>query len=307
MRAGRLLQVLMLLQEHGRLSARRLAEEVEVSVRTIHRDIEELSASGVPVVAERGASGGFALLEGWRTRLTGLTPIEATVMSSLPQTWQADSRRVASRFHLDPVGWYRAPARADHLSAVANAVWSDRRLKIRYDSWKGISERRVEPLGLVLKGGEWYVVAGSGKGVATYKISNVLTVEDTKENFRRPARFDLPAYWTESIQRFEAGLYRGTAVLRASPAGMKRLTYLSDAVARAVERAPGKADKRGWRTVTIPIESVEHAAMELLRVGAECEVVSPAGLRDRMANNAEALGKIYRRPAKWRSSTTSDA
>jgi len=294
MRAGRLLQVLMLLQEHGRLSARRLAEEVEVSVRTIHRDVEELSASGVPVVAERGASGGFALLEGWRTRLTGLTPIEATVMSSLPQTWQADSRRVASRFHLDPVGWYRAPARADHLSAVANAVWSDRRLKIRYDSWKGISERRIEPLGLVLKGGEWYVVAGSGKGVATYKVSNILTVEDTKESFKRPARFDLPAHWTESTQRFEAGLYRGTAVLRASPAGMKRLTYLSDAVARAVERAAEKADRRGWRKVTIPIESVEHAATELLRVGAECEVTAPVELRQRMARAAQALHKLYR-------------
>jgi len=294
MRAGRLLQVLMLLQEHGRLSARRLAEEVEVSVRTIHRDVEELSASGVPVVAERGASGGFALLEGWRTRLTGLTPIEATVMSSLPQTWQADSRRVASRFHLDPVGWYRAPARADHLSAVANAVWSDRRLKIRYDSWKGISERRIEPLGLILKGGEWYVVAGSGKGVATYKVSNILTVEDTKESFKRPARFDLPAHWTESTQRFEAGLYRGTAVLRASPAGMKRLTYLSDAVARAVERAAEKADRRGWREVTIPIESVEHAATELLRVGAECEVTAPVELRQRMARAAQALHKLYR-------------
>jgi predicted DNA-binding transcriptional regulator YafY len=295
MRAGRLLQVLMLLQEHGRLSARRLAEEVEVSVRTVHRDIEELSASGVPVVAERGAAGGFALLEGWRTRLTGLTPIEATVMSSLPQAWQADSRRVASRFHLDPVGWYRAPARADHLSAVANAVWHDRRLRVRYDGWKGISERRIDPLGLVLKGGEWYVVAASGKGTATYKVSNILTLEDANEPFRRPARFDLPAYWTESIQRFEAGLHRGTAVLRASPAGMKRLTYLSDAVAKAVERAPEKADRKGWREVTIPIESVEHAAIELLRVGAECEVVAPAALRERMAANADALSSIYRR------------
>jgi predicted DNA-binding transcriptional regulator YafY len=296
MRAGRLLQVLMLLQEHGRLSASRLAEEVEVSVRTIHRDIEELSASGVPVVAERGAAGGFALLEGWRTRLTGLTPIEATVMSSLPRAWQADSRRVASRFHLDPVGWYRAPARADHLSAVAHAVWHDRRLKIRYDSWKGLSERRIDPLGLVLKGGEWYVVAASGKGIATYKVSNILTVEDSKEAFRRPPRFELPAYWAESIQRFEVGLYRGTAVLRASPAGMKRLAYLSDAVSRAVERAPEMADRRGWRQVTIPIESVDHAATELLRVGPECEVVSPAELRERMARNAAALAKIYGKP-----------
>lgn len=283
----------MLLQANGRMSARRLAEEVGTSIRTIHRDIEELSGSGVPVVAERGATGGFALLEGWRTRLTGLTPIEATVMSSLPQTWQADARRVAARFHLDPVGWYHAPAQADHLSAVANAVWEERRLEISYDSWKGVSERRIDPLGVVLKGGEWYVVAASAKGTATYKVSNIRTVQDSRESFRRPPRFDLPAYWNESIQRFEAGLYRGTAILRASPRGLKRLTYLSDAVAKAVERAEARADRRGWRRVTIPIESVDHAAMELLRVGAECEVIAPAELRARMAQNAASLVLIY--------------
>jgi predicted DNA-binding transcriptional regulator YafY len=94
-------------------------------------------------------------------------------MSSLPDSGRRDSRRVASRFHLDPVGWYRAPARADHLAAVADAVWNERRLKIRYDSWKGVSERRIDPLGLVLKGGEWYAVAQSGKGIATYKVASI--------------------------------------------------------------------------------------------------------------------------------------
>ena len=283
----------MLMQAHGRLSARRLADEMGVSIRTIHRDIEELSASGVPVVAERGVTGGFTLLEGWRTRLTGLTPIEATVMSSLPEAWQADARRVASRFHLDPVGWYRAPARADHLSTVAHAIWEERRLDIRYDSWKGISEKRIEPLGLVLKGGEWYVVAHSGKGTATYKVSNILTVE-RGEAFKRPPGFDLAEYWAESIQRFETGLYRGTAVVRASPSGLKRLRYLSDAVGRAIERAGGKVDRRGWQRVTIPIESIDHAALELMKVGEECEVISPAELRLRMAKSAAAMSRLYR-------------
>ena len=293
MRAGRLLQVLMLLQANGRMSARRLAEEVGTSVRTIHRDIGELSASGVPVVAERGAAGGFALLEGWRTRLTGLTPVEATVMSSLPEAWQGDPRRVVARFHLDPIGWYRGPARTDHLQAVAHAAWNDRRLAITYESWKGMSQRRIDPLGLVLKGGEWYVVASSGKGIASYKVSNMQSVAETRETFKRPPRFDLGQWWAESIQRFEAGLYRGTAVVRASPLGMKRLKYLSDAVAKAVERADGKADRKGWIKVTIPIESVEHAAMELMRVGAECEVLAPAGLRERMSGSAAALARLY--------------
>jgi predicted DNA-binding transcriptional regulator YafY len=295
MRAARLLQVLMLLQANGRMSARRLAHEAEVSVRTIHRDVEELSASGVPIVAERGAAGGFALLEGWRTRLTGLTPVEATVLGSLPEAWRADPRRVVARFHLDPVGWYRGPARTDHLAKVAHAVWNERRLQVRYESWNGLADRRIEPLGLVLKGGEWYVVARSGKGIASYKVANIHATAETGEGFRRPPGFDLAGYWSESIQRFEAGLYRASAVLRASPQGLKRLKYLSDAVAKAVEATAARTDRRGWKKVTIPIESVDHAAGELLRVGAECEVLAPPELRVRMAKNAAAMAAIYRR------------
>ena len=318
MRAGRLLQVLMLLQAHGRMSARRLADEAGVSVRTVHRDIDELSASGVPVVAERGASGGFALLEGWRTRLTGLTPIEAQavfmagapaaasqlglgdaaasaqlkLLASLPEAWQADAQRVAARFHLDAVGWYRTPPRVDHLSTVANAVWNERRLVIRYQSWSGVSERRIEPLGLVLKAGEWYVVAASPKGIATYKVANIQSAK-AGETFRRPQRFDLASHWATSIQRFEAGLYHGTAVVRASPLGLSRLRELGDAVSKAVERAASKPDRRGWRRVEIPIESIDHAAVELLKVGAECEVLQPPELRARMAGNAAAFAALY--------------
>ena len=319
MRAGRLLQVLMLLQAHGRMSAQRLAEETEVSVRTIHRDIEELSASGVPVVAERGAAGGFALMEGWRTRLTGLTPIEAQavfmsgmpgpaaqlglgdaaasaqlkLLASLPEAWQADAQRVASRFHLDAVGWYRSPPRVDYLSTVANAVWQDRRLEVRYESWKGVADHVLEPLGLVLKAGEWYVVAASSKGVATYKVASIQHVKDTGERFRRPARFDLQRHWETSLQRFEAGLYRATAVVRASASGLERLREISDTVRKAVDASHGKPDKKGWRRVTIPIESVGWSALELTKAGAECEVISPPELRERMAKIAAGMARLY--------------
>lgn len=320
MRSGRLLTLLLLLQARGRMSATKLAEEAQVSVRTVLRDIDELSASGVPVRAIRGADGGFELLEGWRTRLTGLTPAEAQAMfmagapgpaaqlglseaagsaqlkmlASLPEAWQADARRVASRFHLDTVGWYRREERLAHLPAVADAVWNSRRLRIRYDSWKGIVERRIEPLGLVVKAGEWYLVAGAGKGEPrTYKLSNILSLE-AGNAFTRQRGFDLARYWGESIARFETGLYRGTATLRATQKGLKKLRYLGATVAEAVDRAAPKADRSGWYKLTIPIESVDHAAADLLRVGAECEVLQPAELRNRMAAAAQALARLYR-------------
>jgi predicted DNA-binding transcriptional regulator YafY len=194
----------MLLQANGRMSARRLADEAEVSVRTIHRDVEELSASGVPIVAERGASGGFALLEGWRTRLTGLTPVEATVLSSLPEAWSADPRRVVARFHLDPVGWYRGPARTDHLTTVAHAVWNERRLKIRYESWKNLADRRIDRWA-------WCSRAVNGTWWRSRARGSRATRSPTSTRPRRRARASAVrrlrphALLAESIQRFEAG------------------------------------------------------------------------------------------------------
>jgi predicted DNA-binding transcriptional regulator YafY len=321
MRAGRLLSILMLLQSRGRMSAQSLADEVEVSVRTVYRDIDHLSAAGVPVTVERGAAGGFELLDGWRTRLTGFTPSEAQavfmagapgaaaqlglgdasasaqlkLLAALPAEWQADARRVSSRFHLDPVGWFQSPSRVDHLPAVADAVWAERRLDIRYESWKGIVDRRIEPLGLVMKAGEWYVVANVDGKQRTFKLSNIRELEARTGTFKRPRHFDLARYWAASIERFEAGLHRGTAVVRASPLGLERLRNLSSAVAEAVDRRAKVADASGWMRVTIPIESVDHAAQQLLRIGAECEAMEPRELRERLAKSAERLAHLYAR------------
>ncbi|HEX4333899.1 MAG TPA: WYL domain-containing protein [Usitatibacter sp.] len=328
MRSGRLLTLLLLLQARGRVSATRLASELEVSVRTVLRDIDELSASGVPVRSVRGADGGFELLEGWRTRLTGLTPEEAQAMfmagasgpaaqlglgeaattaqlkmlAALPQAWQADARRVSSRFHLDTAGWYRREERPAHLLAIAEALWTDRRLAIRYDSWKAIVDRVVDPLGLVVKAGEWYLVAAAGKSssVRTYKLTNVQALE-VRGHFTRPRKFDLATYWGESIARFETGLYRGTATLRATAKGLKRMRNLSAAVAESIDRATVKFDRQGWCKVSIPIESVEMAANDLLRVGAECKVLQPAELRDRVAETVAGLARLYGSRSEGRS------
>src|SRR5258708_32896701 len=196
MSATRLLSILMLLQTRGRMSARVLAREVEVSIRTLYRDIDQLSSAGVPVYAERGRAGGFQLVNGWRTELTGLTAAVAQalfmaglpgpaaelglgeaaaaaqlkLLAGLPAGWQADARRISSRFHLDPIGWFRSPARTDHLPAIAEAVWTERRLKIRYESWNGGVAREIAPLGIVLKAGARYLAAAAEGEPRTYRL-----------------------------------------------------------------------------------------------------------------------------------------
>ncbi|HSI58816.1 MAG TPA: YafY family protein [Ideonella sp.] len=319
MRASRLLSILMLLQSRGRLSAQALADALEVSVRTVYRDVDELSAAGVPVWADRGRLGGFQLQPGWRTRVDGLTATEAQalllgglpgpaaelglgeamasaqlkLLNALPEGWSEDARRVSSRFHLDPVDWYRGPAATDHLQAIAQAVWRERCIAVHYESWQGTAERRLEPLGLVLKAGVWYLVARAGKAPRTYRLSNILALVVCDESFARPKDFDLAAFWQASTRRFEAELYHGTAELRVSPLALKRLRDLGQALADAAEESAGEPDAQGWRRVTIPIESVEHAAGQLLRLGPQAEVIKPVALRRQFAATLATMAALY--------------
>lgn len=319
MRAGRLLSLLLLLQTRGRMSARALADELEVSVRTIHRDIDQLSAAGVPVYADRGRDGGFQLLDGYRTRLTGMTPAEAEalflsglpgparelglgeqmaaaqlkLLASLPADWRERAGRVSARFHLDPVGWYQNAERAELLPPLADAVWNAKRIRVRYESWKAVVERDLDPIGLALKGGVWYLVARVGGKMRTYRVSAIQKLEVTEQQFTRPERFDLSAYWSEWSADFEARLYTGKAVLRLAPEGMKRLALLPAAVAAMARRTARAPDRRGWRRVEIPIESAEHAMSDVLRLGPYAEVVSPPALRRRIAGVAAALAAMY--------------
>ena len=323
MLASRLLSLLMLLQARGRLSAPTLARQLEVSVRTVYRDIDSLSAAGVPVYGDPGRNGGYQLRDGWRTQLTGLTPGEARALflaglpgpakalgmgeaaasahlklvAALPGDWQADAQRVGTRFHLDPVDWFRDAAPGDHLRDVAHAVWNEQRLRMRYESWTEVAEREIEPLGLVLKAGAWYVVGRRGRVARTYRLDNMHEVQLLAHRFKRPRSFDLAAYWAEATQRFEEGVYRDFATLRASAAGLKRLRGVSPGVAQAVQRTAAAPDADGWVTVTVPIESIDHAAREMLRLGADAEVLTPAELRSRLAQAARAMLTRYAAPS----------
>jgi len=324
MRDSRLLSILLLLQTRGRMTADKLAAEFEVSVRTIYRDIDQLSAAGAPVYADRGRSGGFQLLDGYRTRLTGLTDAEAEtlflgglsgpaaqmgfsaavttmqlkLLAALPPERQAAAERLAGRFHLDPVGWDQNADDAARLPLIAQAVWNNRRIQVRYESWKGVVDRHLEPLGLILKAGLWYLAARPAEGAAgdpdrsprTYRVAKILDLAVGDQTFERPAAFDLASWWGATSRRFEAEIFTDRATLRLSTEGLKRLARLGAEQARiAAEAEVGD----GGAVVIIPIESIEHAATELLRLGSEAEVLAPPALRAAMRATATQLTALY--------------
>ena len=317
MRASRLLSILLMLQTRGRLTAETLAETFEVSVRTIYRDIEQLSAANVPVYADRGPGGGFQLLDGFRTKLTGLTESEAETLfvaglpgpasqmgladqllsaqlkltAALPERNRAGAQRIAQRFHLDPVDWFKSPSPARLLPEIARALWSDSVVEVVYQRSDRRVMRRLKPLGLVLKAGIWYLVAEVSQQLRTYRISNIVEIAVTHERFVRPKDFDLAHFWTESSRAYEVGLYRDKAVLRLSPRGFSRLELLGSAVAEAASESAQPTNRDGWRRVEIPIESVEQAASDFFRLGAEVEVLKPRELRRRLAMAARSMAR----------------
>lgn len=319
MRASRLLSILLLLQTRGRMTARALADEFEISVRTLYRDIDQLSAAGVPVYADRGRSGGFRLMDGYRTRLTGLTPAEADalflsglpgpaadlglgeavagarlkLLAALPDERRESAGRAATRFHLDPVAWFRNAETSEILPDLARAVWNSQRIRIRYESWTALVDREVDPLGLALKGGAWYLVALVGDKPRTYRVSAIQTLVLSGESFSRPEGFDLSAWWTAWAKDFETRVHRGEASLRLSPKGLERLPLLSRAAGEMAALAAGAPDEAGWVRVNIPIESIDHAAGEMLKLGVEAEVLTPPELRRRMVEIAARLSAIY--------------
>jgi len=318
MRASRLLSILLMLQTRGRLTAESLAATFEVSVRTVYRDIEQLSAAGVPVYADRGPGGGFQLLDGFRTKLTGLTENEAETLflsglpgpatqlgladqllsaqlkltAALPERSRAGAQKTAQRFHLDPVDWFKSPDQARLLPALATAVWTETVIEIAYQRGTSTATRRLHPLGLVLKAGTWYVVAERGGERRTYRVSNIQALTPTGERFNRPKDFDLVRFWTESSHAFEVGLYREQAVLRASPRALRRLERLGATVSEAARESAGTPDADGWVRVTIPVESFDQAAIDLLLLGGEAEVVKPRELRRRVAAAARTMAKL---------------
>ncbi|MGE3621230.1 MAG: helix-turn-helix transcriptional regulator [Acidimicrobiia bacterium] len=333
MRASRLVQLLLLLQANGRMTAAQLAGRLEVSVRTIYRDLEALGAAGVPVYAEPGPGGGCQLVDGYRTRLTGLTADEAQVMAltglpdaaaelglgtvlaaaqikveaALPPELRSRAVRMRQRFHLDAPGWFKRREEVPFLPLLSQGVWEERLADITYRRWDADrgelreSTRTLEPLGLVLKAGTWYLVAGvsgsapdgSDPDLRTYRVSRVCAASLRDEHFDRPEDFDLGLHWAESQEAFAGRPLAHEVVARVRAEALEPLRWSLDPASgeRALQSASAP-DEHGWVRVTVPTEHPEHALRSLLALGGSAEVVEPAWLRQRAA--AEVLSALER-------------
>ncbi len=319
MNSSRLLSILMMLQARGGMTSVALAQTLEVSERTILRDIDRLSAAGVPVWGERGRNGGFRLREGWSTQLTGLTAEEtqalflaglpgpaaelglgaaalssrAKVVAGLPAEWRDQASRVLERLLIDVNDWYRQQETPMFLRPVVDAVWNGHRATMSYRSWERQRTRDVHPFGVVLKGGAWYLIAQStdSSRAATYRIANISAFETTGKSFKRPKNFDLPRYWRESLARFEADLAREQVRVALTPRGESWMQNLRLKAVRVSEADTAT----GWREYLWSIESIEHGARQILSFGAEARVLDSPELRQRVIDEAGRVLASYRR------------
>lgn len=313
MRSARLLAMMLRLQGTAGLTAQRLADDLGVSVRTVYRDVGALSAAGVPVWTESGPGGGIRLLDGWQSRLSGLTSDESAalmllgvptlaadlgveldaargkLLGSMPVALRSAAQAWRDRVHVDVPGWFAAPGDNTHLPAVASAVFDERRMNIRYRRGDRTVARTLDPLGLVAKAGVWYLVAAHRGHVRTYRVGRIASAAVLDAPARRPDGFDLPAYWAASAAEFDRALRRFACTLRLGPAAWRRLPRVVGTDAADVE--PGPPDADGWVRVDLLLESEEVALDQLLALGGGVEVVAPESLRAALRAAGEALAR----------------
>ncbi|QRK09179.1 YafY family transcriptional regulator [Archangium violaceum] len=319
MRADRLVSLLMLLQTRQRWTAGELARRLEVSERTIYRDLDALSASGAPVFATRGPNGGVALVEGWRTQLTGLTRGEVHALAAvgaplaledlglsaplrsglvklaaaLPAVQQSLIEYARQRLHVDPSSWFSEREPVPHLAVLRDAAWQDRRVRLSYRDFDGHRTRRVvEPYGLVIKADRWYLVAGSEKGPAVFRGSRVEGVRLLPTTFERPARFDLESFWKEWCKRFAERRARYEVTLRVTAEGEDVLRHVRPPADHA-RLAESRRARDGTKTVTLDFERESIALSQLCVLGRAVEVLAPEPLRARLRAISAELRTLY--------------
>lgn len=317
MRADRLVSILLLLQVNRRITARELAARLEVSERTIHRDMDALSAAGVPVVAERGNGGGWGLMEAYRTNLTGLNHSEIQalflakpsqllsdlglrqasegalikLLAALPSISRRDAEYARQRIHIDTAGWRNSPENVAALPALQEAIWQERKLQFTYErAGCEPSARLVDPLGLVAKGSVWYLVAAVDGAPRTYRVSRIREARATEQPCARPPDFDLSSYWRQSAAEFQAGLPRFYAKIRLGSSVLGWMQYLGRASRIEHSEPP---DAEGWTTLTMRFDAEEEACQFALSFGPQAEVLEPESLREKVIAAAKATLERY--------------
>ena len=323
MRADRLLSMLMLLQTRGQMTGQALADELEVSVRTIYRDIDALSMAGVPVYAERGPGGGCALLDNYRTTLTGLTETEVRALfmlsipapltdlgfgdelkgalrkliAALPDRLSADEAAIRQRIHLDFAQWASDSERVPHLPTLQQAVWADRCVRLTYRRPFPLADEvdwSLDPYGLVAKAGAWYIVAARQGHINAYRVSRIMHAQITGEHFNRPADFDLVAFWKKWCETHEHNRPTYPVTLRIAPDLIPQLPmHFGDQVHDQLAQAD-PPDAAGWVTLTLTFEYLEVARHHILGLGRAVEVLAPEALRLSVIDFAQQIVDFYR-------------
>lgn len=318
MRADRLLSILMLLQSYGQITAKDLAQRLEVSERTIYRDMESLSGSGIPVLAERGSSGGWRLLEDYQTTLTGLKESEIQalfvpsstrllndldltkteeeaknkLLAALPSNYRQNAKDVWQRIHIDTSSWRQRTEKIASFETLKHAIWQKKKLLIQYERADGKTvERLVEPLGLVAKGSVWYFVASTDDNIRNYRVSRIQSAVPTEESFFRPDDFNLAKYWEQSTKEFIKKLPKYEVKAEVSPSILPRLKFTGRFV-QIIEM--DKPNEDGWIPVKLCFETEEEASGYALGFGDQMKVVEPHNLQDQVLKMAEAAVKLYK-------------
>jgi len=329
MKSDRLLSVLLLLQAKGRVTERELAERLEVSQRTIHRDLEALSASRVPVVALRGSQGGWELEKGWRTQVPGLDEAELRallmaqprvvghsrlaaaaesalnkVMAALPGPMREQAAAMRERLHVDPTGWWETGEDLSMLSIVQDAVARQRQLAFDYVRADGQrSARTVDPLGLVAKGTSWYLVARGASGLRTFRVSRMTGAAVLGSSFVRPARFGLAEYWTRTTAELEGKRRRFSVVLALAPAAVQMLAPRCPTAPVELPRGAGPLPD-GWLTVRAEFDDEEYARFVVLGLGTRVQAIEPVEFRRSIQEEAQAMARQGSRPSQKNLSAT---
>lgn len=319
MRGDRLLSLLLLLQTAKSLTAGELATRLEVSERTILRDMAALSGAGVPVVAARGKNGGWRLLVPYRTNVTGLNTAEAQTLflpvasqlladmglgkaaeaariklgASLTEAARQDAERVRERIHIDGCGWFPVSETFPLLPLLQDAVWRQTRLQVTYERGDGgVVERVLDPLGLVAKGRVWYLVGQTEGDTRSYRVSRICAATETDTCFERPKDFCLATFWERSVAAFKTNVPRYPVTVRVSARGREGLRKTGSPPIESESEPDGD----GLATLTLRFEVESEAFSYLLRGGSDIEVMEPITLREQIRAFAEDILALYTPP-----------